>query len=286
MVPYDSGQHDVRMGAGPTALGRAGAAQLLRGQGHVVEERLLGPSSSWRAEVETAFEIQRLVAAEVMAARAARHVPILLSGNCNTSLGVLAGMTVEESRLGLVWLDAHGDFNTPDIDAGGFLDGHALAMIVGRCWQAVTSTVPGFRPLPENRVALIGARSLDKAEEPALRDSLIAWLPPADARDAGAVSHTAGNLTGKVDRVHIHVDLDVLDPAIAPANGYAVPDGLSAEEIHQVVHRVAEKIPICSATLASYDPGYDPHGRMERTALELLLLLARQAQPTSTLVAG
>jgi arginase len=178
-----------------------------------------------------------------------------------------------------VWLDAHGDFNTPETDAGGFLDGHGLAMAVGRCWRSLTATVPGFSPVPESRVVLVGARSLDEAEEPALRASGITWLPPAQARDTGVVARAADALAGRVDAVHVHVDLDVHDPSIAPANGYAAPDGLSAEEVHRVVRRVADKIPVVSATLAAYDPAYDPQRRMEATALALLLLLAGLARP-------
>jgi arginase len=121
-VPYDSGHRDVRMGAGPLALAAAGAAARLRDEGHEVHERLI-EASSWRAEVVTAFELQRLVADEAAAARADCQVPILLSGNCNTTVGMLAGLAAANRRTGVVWFDAHGDFNTPDIDEGGFLDG-------------------------------------------------------------------------------------------------------------------------------------------------------------------
>jgi arginase len=265
------------MGAGPLALAMAGAAQLLRDQGHEVYERPI-EASSWRAEIVTAFELQRLVAIEAAAARGAGQVPMLLSGNCNTTVGMLAGLAGPNQRAGVVWFDAHGDFNTPDIDAGGFLDGHGLAMVVGRCWTALTSTVPGFQPVPENQVVLIGARSLDSAEEPALRRSAVTWLPPDRVRDAGDLRRAVDVLAAHVDTVHIHVDLDVHDPSISPANGYAAPDGLSAEQVRQVVRQVADRIPIGSATLAAYDPAYDPHGRMQRTALALLTLLARLAR--------
>lgn len=271
-VPYDSGHRDVRMGAGPLALVRAGAVQQLREQGHDVRERLI-EASPWRAEVVTAFELQKLVAVEATAAHAAGQLPILLSGNCNTTVGMLAASTASDRRVGLVWFDAHGDFNTPDIDAGGFLDGQGLAMAVGRCWSALTASVPGFRPLPADRVMLVGARSLDAAEETALRDSSVTLLSPADARDVTGLRHAVETLAGRVDVVHIHVDLDVHDPSIAPANSYAAPDGMSAGEVQNVVRQLADRIPVASGTLASYDPAYDPHGRMARTALRLLTLL-------------
>jgi arginase len=278
-VPYDSGHYGARMGAGPLALARAGAARLLRAQGHIVAERLLQPAPSWHAELATAFELQRLVAADVAAARTAGQVPILLAGNCNTTVGMLAAPAAPGCRLGMVWFDAHGDFNTPEIDSGGFLDGHGLAMAVGRCWQALTSTVPGFAPLPENRVALIGARSVDDAEELALRDSAITWLRPAQVRDAGCLIPAINALAAEVDLVHLHIDLDVHDPSIAPANRYAAADGLAAEEMHRVIREIAGRVPVASATLAAYDPAYDPNGQLERTALDLLKLLAGLACP-------
>jgi arginase len=276
-VPYDSGHHAVRMGAGPVALARAGAARSLRERGHRVVERLI-EAASWRAELTTAFDLQRSVAVEAAAARTAGEVPVLLAGNCNTTVGMLAAAP-PGPRLGLVWLDAHGDFNTPEIDAGGFLDGHGLAMAVGRCWQALTSTVPGFSPLPEDHVALIGARSLDEAEEVALRGSPVTWLAPAEVRHAGVLRSAVDTLAAKIDLVHVHIDLDVHDPSIAPANQYAAPGGLSAEEVRHVVREIAGRIPLASATLAAYDPAFDPEGRMEETALDLVTLLARLARP-------
>lgn len=280
-VPYDSGVFDARMGSGPLALARAGAAQRLRGLGHAVEEVLLEPASSpgWRAELRTAFELDHVIAAAVTAAREASQIPLMMSGNCNATLGVLAGLAHPGLRLGLVWLDAHGDFNTPELDQSGFLDGQGLAMVVGRCWQTLASAVPGFSPLPEQRVLLIGARSLDQAEEAALRRSEITWLAPAQARDPGAITAALQVLAGQADVVHFHVDLDVYDPSIAPANSYATPDGLLAHDVHRIVRQTAGHLPVVSATLASYDPALDPAGRMRDTALDLLGQLASTATP-------
>lgn len=213
-VPYDSGVYNARMGAGPLAL--AGLGPWLRSRGHPVEEMLLEPESSWRAELRAAFELHCVIASAVTAARSRGQVPLLLSGNCNATVGVLAGLARPGLRLGLVWLDAHADFNTPDLDASGFLDGQGLAMAAGRCWQAATSAA-GFRPLGERQILLIGARSLDPAEQAALRRSQVTWLMPAHARRPGAVAAALAALARQADAVHFHVDLDVYDPSIAPS---------------------------------------------------------------------
>jgi arginase len=276
-APYDSGHRDVRMGAGPTALSRAGAASRLRSRGHAVREEVVTPSSDWQAELATAFELQRLVAAAVAHARAAGEVPVLLAGNCNTTLGVLAGMGADGRRVGLVWLDAHGDFNTPEEDTSGFLDGQGLAMVVGRCWRALADGVPGFTPLPERDVVLVGARDLSEAQVAVLERSALTWLRPEQVRRPADLAGALDGLARRVDAVHVHVDLDVHDPSIAPANGYAAPDGLTAEEVLDVLGQTAARLPVVSATLASYDPAYDVEDRMRTTALALLERIAELA---------
>ena len=286
LAPYDSGQVDARMGSGPTALAGAGAAERLRRQGHAVTEQVLVPSTTWRAELATGFELNRLIAGTVAGARSAGEVPLLLAGNCNTTLGVLAGVSGAGRRLGLIWLDAHGDFNTPDEDTSGFLDGQGLAIVVGRCWRALAAGVPGFAPLPERDVVLIGARDLSDAQADVLDRSALTWVRPDRARRPQDVAVALDRLAGRVDAVHFHVDLDVHDPSIAPANGYAAPGGLSAADVVQVLRLAAERVPVVSATLASYDPDHDVEHRMLGTALALLDAVAANATPLEPAVSG
>ncbi|MGY1725725.1 arginase family protein [Geodermatophilus sp. SYSU D01062] len=172
-VPFDSGHEERRMGAGPTALARGGAADRLRGRGHAVTEQVVRPGDAGRAELTTASGLCRAVASAVATVRSSGAV--LLSGNRGTTLGVLAGLSGSGRRIGPVRLDAHGDVNTPDDDTGGFLDGQGLAVVVGRCWRALAARVPGFVPLAERDVVLAGAResltlaSHDPALDPAGR---------------------------------------------------------------------------------------------------------------------
>jgi arginase len=271
---WDSGVPGARMGAGPTALLRAGAADRLRAHGSRVTEVVLGPSSDWQAELRTAFELQRAVARSAAAAHAGGELPLLLSGDCHLTLGMVAALQARGARVGLLWLDAHGDLNTPDVDPGAYLDGQGLAMVLGRCWRAATGTVPGSAPLPEEQVVLVGARDLDPPELAALDGSALRWLRPEQARDPAAVDDALAALAPRVDVVHLHVDLDVYDPSIAPANGYAAPDGLSAADVLRIARRAAAAAPLGSATLASYDPSFDPAGRLRDTALELLEVVA------------
>src|SRR5206468_12877100 len=98
----------------------------------------------------------------VRAARAQGRFPVVLSGNCGASLGVVGGLMQARGGaaarpLGVVWMDAHGDFNTPDTSASGFLDGMSLAALVGRCWRALTLVTPGVA-VPEHHVLHLGGR--------------------------------------------------------------------------------------------------------------------------------
>jgi arginase len=276
--PYDSGHFDTRMGAGPLALLRAGAAARLRADGYAVEETVIEPTTPWHSELRTAFQLQRRIAVEATRAHARHALPIVLAGNCNATLGSLGALTASGPRVGLIWLDAHGDFNDPDHDESGFLDGQGLAMAVGRCWRAAASRIPGFVAIAEEDVVLIGSRDLSPAQRETLAESGVDLLAPESARNLDAVRASFNVLSERVDVVHIHVDVDVYDPSIAPANEYAAPGGLLAREVRDIVTLAAERLPIASATLASYDPAFDPRSHLSSTALDLLQHIARLAR--------
>jgi hypothetical protein len=110
-----------------------------------------------------------------------------------------AGGATHGPGVGLVWLDAHGDFNTPETDTSGFLDGQGLAIAVGRCWRSLAATIPGFTPLPERDVVLVGARDLTHAQGEVLRDSEVTWLRPEDARRADRIAAAVASLAERVD---------------------------------------------------------------------------------------
>ncbi|HUP63550.1 MAG TPA: arginase family protein [Thermoanaerobaculia bacterium] len=136
-VPYDSGHHNVRMGAGPL--------RIMQALGIDAEE--IAPAREWRAEIATTFELYHR-----LAERIAAHpdsLPIVLAGNCGAAIGAAAG--VGTTRLAAIWFDAHGDYNTPDATESGFLDGMSMAILTGHCWKNLASTIPHFTPIPPKR---------------------------------------------------------------------------------------------------------------------------------------
>src|SRR6266566_1644129 len=182
-VPYDSGNRGARMGAGPEALLDAGISEALRKDGHQVHVKIAElPADSWHAEIQTGFELMRMLSAAVRDARDSNRLPIVLAGNCNTAVGTVAGLGADST--GVVWFDAHADFNTPETTTSGFLDGTAVAILTGRCWTQLAATVPDFKPVSDDRICLVGTRDIDSLEGGLLDESRVAVVAPRQLRSS------------------------------------------------------------------------------------------------------
>ncbi len=260
VVPYLLGREGAGMGAGPLAL-QAGAVEALR------PERVerIGLSAPFANETGACFDLNRQVARAVAAARGRGALPVVLTGNCHTQQAVVAGTGTD--GLGLVWLDCHADFHTPETTDSGFFDGAALSMVVGDCWRTLCATVPGFAPLAAGRVVLAGARDVDAGERERLDRSDVVELAPAEIGRLGEAL-PAG------ERVSLHLDLDVLDPSVGRANAFAVAPGIDRGELLDAARAVAARRGLAAVTLSAYDPSYDDAGGVRDAALDVLRLLA------------
>ena len=263
------------MGAGPERLLDVGLERALRESGHTVHTSIaeLAPGS-WHAETQTSFELMRMLSAAVREARAAGRFPIVLAGNCSTAVGTLAGLGADFTAV--AWFDAHGDFNTPETTRSGFLDGTALAIITGRCWTQLAATIPGFSPIPDNRVCLIGTRDLDAPERALLDESSVDVIEPNEVRSG--LSRTLKRIRQQVDSIYVHLDLDVLDSAVAVANSYALSGGLTLEDLDDALAHIAGEFRIAGVTLSAYDPAVDTFGHAAQAAIRLICTAARVAQ--------
>jgi arginase len=256
------------MGAGPQHLLGNGLADALGAAGRKAQPVTLRPETTPPAEVATAFELDGLVSDQVRGALADGHFPLVLSGNCNASVGTIAGAGVE--GLGVVWFDAHADFNTPETTTTGFTDGMGLAVAVGHCWQKMAEGVPGFSPVAEEDVLLAGIRDVEPAEEERLAASRVTVVEADRIGREGLHALTAAldGLRPRASRVYVHLDLDVLDPAKAgQANEFAPEGGLGAEELLAALRMVRGRFDVAACGIASYDPVLDRDGRVLRAAL-------------------
>ena len=178
LVPYDSAQRSVRMGAGPEHWVQRGLAAPIQETGRNVEIELIESTRSFQAEIATAFDLHRSLAAHVQEAHRQGAFPLVLSGNCNSALGTCAGS--DPADLGVIWLDAHDDFATPATPQSGFLDGMGLATLAGQGWERLVASIPGYRPIDEMRILHVGGREIAQ-----ITQSKATVIPAADMRANG-----------------------------------------------------------------------------------------------------
>lgn len=270
-VPYDSGHERARMGRGPEHLVKNGLVELLQAQEHEPNLVLVQTNDEFTTEIGTSFDLARQTSTLVSNAVSQGAFPLVLSGNCNTALGTIAG--INPSHLGIIWFDGHGDFRTPDVSPNGFLDSMGLSTAVGLCWKSVVSFIPNFQPISGANVLHVGSRRLHSKER-ALFDAAGVTLIGADEIAFAGIHETfqapLAKLRGNVKRVYLHVDLDVLDPGEAPTNEFAWPDGLSIGELKTAVRLVGRLFDVKAIGIASYDPQYDPERRTVEAAKHLV----------------
>jgi arginase len=169
--------------------------------------------------------------------------PLLLSGDCPASLGAVAGLQRRYRDLAVVWLDAHGDFNTPGITTSGYLGGMPLAMLTGR-EPGLFCDPLGLRPLADTNVVLADARDLDPAERDALTASQVHRVPAAPAAITSALKGLGGT------PVYLHLDVDVIDSAELPGLRFPSGPGPAVTQIEECLAAVRAAADVRAACIA------------------------------------
>ena len=185
------------------------------------------------------------VAGAVAGAARDGAVPVITSGDCTTALGTVAGLQRAGLAPAIVWLDAHGDVQTPETTASGYLGGMPLRLLTGYRPELIAARL-GLAPVPEERIVLAGARDLDPPEA--------AYLAAAPIRRPAVSALAADGLPD--GPLYVHVDLDVLDPAALPGLRYPAPGGSSPDELAAALHRLAATGRVAAVGLAcTWYPG-------------------------------
>lgn len=232
VAPWTSRFHGTGMEQGPARL-----AAALGDPGEAVPVTLGGPA--------------RDAIAAVAAAVAAEDRPLALLGECTLTPGVAAALHARHPDLGLVWLDAHGDLNTPATSPSGFLGGMPFAILLGWCHDDLRAGPP----LPVEQATLVGARDLDPGEVEAIaRTGLVSVDDVAGALDALAPDAP----------LWVHLDGDVLDPADAPGVDFPAPGGWSAARLLDECRVLAATGRIVGVSVCCGNPEKDPEGRGAR----------------------
>ena len=280
-VPFMAGDGTHAASHGPGRLVEA-CVERLRGDrvgGAVEHVRVeLPPEATFPDVVAASGAVNQRLCVAVRHAVTAGRLPIILAGSCDAAVGVVSGLP-DGDRCGLVWIDAHGDFNTPESSVSGFLPGMSLAMVVGHCHRPLWSAVGGRGPLQEADVVLVGVRSLSPDQEvDRLRRSAIQVIPWQHGQPVGDVALALDRLAGRVNQVYLHIDNDALDPIIAPGVvDEPVAGGLTMAAVRAVIRDVEIRFRIAAATIATYTPANDHDDKTLETDLTIIELLAGYA---------
>ena len=277
-VPYDLDQPYTGKGKAPDALLDRGLAQRLGELGYttVLAEMVDLPDS----DDPLLTRIGRLmtkVGYEVARSRVAGFFPLIVGGDCLVALGAVSGL-LDPPNTAVAWIDAHGDFNTPETTISGYLGGMPLACAVGRGLSALREQCKLITPVPERNVALIGVRDLDPAEEQLLLESSVALVRrPELAGDPAALDRALHGLSS-LPQLYLHVDIDVLDPAEAPGVDYPVAGGLRLDELTRIVQLTVGLGNIAALAITAVNPEKDIDERTVIAALAVIeAALARDA---------
>jgi arginase len=227
------------------------------------------PLVAGATQLERVASIGEPLAAQVHRVLQAGDRPISLAGDCCSVIAIVAGLQRSGIAPRLLWLDAHGDFNTPETSPSGFLGGMPLAMLVGRGDQTAMQRL-GVRPLPETDIVLCDARDLDPEERRALDGSAVVRLSSIDRLQALELA----------DRpLHVHLDVDIINPLDAPAMAYATDGGPRLPELEAMAAwlALAARPVSVSVTTWAFDRDADRH--TEQACLRVLRALLTQGQP-------
>ena len=285
-VPLDLGAGRRGVDMGPSAIRIAGLRARLADLGHLVADRgdvrvpipetipVTGERKRYIAEIAA---VCRTLAEMTHEAAAAGRIPVCLGGDHSLAAGSVAGsaraVRARGGELGLIWVDAHADMNTPETSPSGNVHGMPLAACLGWGPSELVSIAGGASVKPEN-VALIGIRDLDVREGVQVRKSGVAayTMSDIDRRGIGPIlDEVLAGLARRTKGIHLSIDMDGLDPEVVPGVGTPVLGGLSYREAHLLCEMVAESGSLVALDLVELNPILDVRNHSAEIGLGLIL---------------
>jgi len=274
-----AGRRGVDMG--PSAIRYAGLAERLEELGRSVVDHGNVPADIAEATDEgdeharflpqilrTCERISRLVAET----REAGLFPLVLGGDHSVALGSLGGLAAAHGAGGAIWIDAHGDLNRPQTSPSGNVHGMVLAAALGLAGDAFATDAWPSPAVELTRVALVGTRELDEGERRLIREHDIGVWTMTTIDQIGmertvreAIEHVAGD-----NFVHVSLDMDALDPGVAPGVGTPVRGGLRYREAHLALELVADADVLTSLDVVEVNPVLDVANETGKLAVELI----------------
>ncbi len=284
-APMDLGQNRRGVDMGPSAIRYAGLQARLERLGHQVfdegnvpvpnpeEEVVEGTSrrlNAVTAVCQSIYQFGRACAQK-------GDFAIFLGGDHSISMGSVAAMA-QDNSTGLIWIDAHGDFNTPESTPSGNIHGMPVAVLIGQGTEKLVNVgYPGAKLQPTH-IVQIGVRDLDKLERERLMVSGISVFTMRHVDELGiaAVARQALDRLRHLHRIHISLDMDSLDPDEAPGVGTAVPGGLTYREAHLLMEIFGDSGRVQSLDIVEINPILDDRNKTAELAVELAASLLGQ----------
>jgi arginase len=285
-VPMDLGSGRRGVDMGPSAIRIAGVADRLTELGHKVvdegdiviknmEELKVGHERArYLGEIARAAAI---IARKIQRIMGLGHFPLVLGGDHSIAVGTVSGIAAhaqrQDQRVGLLWIDAHGDINTPETSPSGNIHGMPLAALLGFGAGELTGVAgPPPKVHPAN-VALVGIRSLDAGEKKRLKETGVQVHTMSDIDRHGVhriMQKALARVTDGTDYVHVSFDLDAVDPTVAPGVGTPVKGGLDYREAHLIMEVLADAGVMTSLEMVEVNPILDQGNASAAFAVELV----------------
>jgi arginase len=286
-APLDLGSGRRGVDMGPSAIRLAGLGPRLETLGYRIEDcgniaveqpEGASPGAAEARYLRQIAEACTRLAALVERAAARGQVPLVLGGDHSVAMGSVSGMANRfrgrRKRLGLLWLDAHPDMNTPDTSPSGNVHGMPLACLVGLGPRRLTHLC-GWAPKVDPRnVAVVGLRDVDQLEKPHVRASGVTALTMRDIDERGlraVMEEALAVVTSGTEGFHVSLDMDAVDPQQAPGVGTPVRGGLSYREAHLAMEMICDCRRLTSMDVVEVNPVIDEANRTALLAVELVM---------------
>ncbi|WP_037307304.1 arginase [Ruegeria halocynthiae] len=279
-APMDAGKRRQGCRMGPDAYRVAGLEQALTDLGHRVSDiGDVSPDKTDVADHAHLFALPECIGWTNALCRVAQEaapmgLPIFMGGDHALSMGTVAGMAAHAQKIDrplfVLWLDAHSDFHTPSSTDSGNLHGTPVAYFTGQSGFDAFPPLPA--PVPTDRVGMIGLRSVDPAERARLEQDQAMLVDMRGIDEHGIKTPLMAFLDGVRAAngiLHVSLDVDFLDPSIAPAVGTTVPGGATEREAHLAMELLHESGLVCSLDLVELNPFLDERGRTAKLMVDL-----------------
>jgi arginase len=279
-APLDCGKKRLGCLMGPDAFRTAGLAEALTDLGHTVRDAgNVTPNRSNVEQHETIYALPETIGWTEALANAAESamndsVPIFMGGDHALSLGTVLGVARHAASvdrpLFVLWLDAHTDYHTPHTTSSGNLHGTPVGYLAGR--EGFEGFPKFEHPVPQENICLIGLRSVDQAEREDMQSTSIRGYDMRSIDEMGIakpLTEFLNDVRAANGLLHVSLDVDFLDPSVAPAVGTTVPGGATVREAHLVMEMLHDSALMTSLDLVELNPFLDERGRTAHLMVEL-----------------